>query len=158
MTEQQHALRTDESLTLRLTRRLAASRERVFRAWTDPDALAAWYGPEGVQTRKVQVDLRPGGSYSLEMHEADGEVYPLSGVYREILPPQRLVMTWTWGHGVLDGLETLLTIELHEADGGTELVLLHERLPTQTARDKHEEGWTSALAVLEQYLTTEVAA
>ncbi len=158
MTQQSQALESEETLTLRLTRRLAAPRERVFRAWTDPEALAAWFGPEGVHTRKVQVDLRPGGRYSLEMHEADGEIYPLSGVYREVAAPERLVMTWVWGHGVLDGLETLLTIELHEADGGTELVLLHERLPTPTARDKHEDGWTSAFTVLERYLRSEAAA
>jgi uncharacterized protein YndB with AHSA1/START domain len=67
-------------------------------------------------------------------------------------------MTRVWGHGVLEDLESLLTIELHEADGGTELVLLHERLTTPTTRDKHEEGWTSAFAALERYLKTETAA
>ena len=158
MTQHQHAMQSDEFLTLRLTRYFAAPRERVFRAWTDPEALAAWFGPEGVQTRKVQVDLRPGGRYSLEMYEADGEVYPLSGVYQEIVPPERLVMTWIWGHGVLEGHETLLTIELREADGGTELTLLHERLPTPSAREKHEEGWTSAFTVLEKYLKSKAAA
>jgi uncharacterized protein YndB with AHSA1/START domain len=59
----------EQTLTLRLDRHFAASPEAVFRAWTDPQALAAWFGPEGVQTRNVEIDLRPGGRYSLEMYE-----------------------------------------------------------------------------------------
>jgi uncharacterized protein YndB with AHSA1/START domain len=136
---------------LRLARHFKAPRQAVFRAWTDPQALAAWFGPEGVQTRNVEVDLRPGGAFSLEMHEADG-VYPLSGVYRQVVPPERLVFSWVWGHGELEGLETLVTIELRETDGGTELTLTHEGLPSPTAREKHEGGWIGCLDCLVRYL------
>ena len=141
----------DETRTLRLERHFAASPEAVFKAWTDPAALAAWFGPQGVETRNVEIDLRPGGRYSLEMCESDG-VYPLSGVYREVTPPRRLVMTWVWGHGELDGLEMLVTIELASARGGTDLTLIHENLPSDTAREKHEGGWTGCLESLEQFL------
>ena len=140
-----------EEQVLRLERHFAAAPEAVFRAWTDPEALAAWFGPQGVKTRNVEVDLRPGGRYSLEMFEPDG-VHPLSGVYQEVTPPERLVMTWAWGHGDLEGLEMLVTIELRPAKGGTNLTLIHERLPSDSARDKHQFGWTGSLDSLEQFL------
>ncbi len=144
----------DETQTrpvLRLTRHFNAPREAVFRAWTDPKALAAWFGPDGVQTRKVEIDPRPGGRFSLEMYESDG-IYPVAGVYREVAPPERLVLSWIWGNGELEGLETIVTIELRKKDGGTELTLLHEGLPTDVARGKHEGGWVSSFDCLERFL------
>lgn len=146
-----------EALVLELSRHFAAPREAVFRAWTDPAALAAWFGPGSVTSRNVEIDLRPGGGYSLEMHESDGNIYPLSGVYREVTPPERLVFTWIWGHGELDGVEMLVTIELREKDGGTELRLIHEALPSATASEKHEQGWTGCLDSLESFLADQAA-
>ncbi len=137
---------------LQLTRRFAAPRETVFRAWTDPNELAQWFGPKDIEARDVKIDLRSGGSYSLNMHDTDG-IYPLSGVYREVTPPERLVFTWVWGHGDIEGIEMLVTLDFQEArDGGTLLTLTHERLPSQNARDRHEEGWTSTLDCLEAHI------
>ncbi len=139
-------------VALRLTRRLKAPREAVFDAWTRPEALARWFGPEGVNARKVEVDLRPGGHYSLEMHQTDGGIMPLSGVYREVRPPERLVFTWVWGQGGMAGVETVVTIELAEADGETELTLVHEGLPSEEFRGHHEMGWTGSFNCLEELL------
>ena len=137
---------------LHLTRRFAAPRETVFRAWTDPSELAQWFGPKGMSVRDVDIDLRAGGHYRLEMYEADG-VYPLSGVYREVNPPARLVFTWIWGHGEIEGVETLVTIDFAETkDGGTLLTLTHERLPSRIARGKHEQGWMSTLESLAAHI------
>lgn len=137
---------------LRITRHLAAPPERVFRAWTEVEELARWFGPQGVSSRNVEVDLRPGGSYRLEFHGSEGFVASLSGSYREIKAPERLAFTWAWGEGDLAGIETLVTIELRAADGGTELTLTHEGVPTDSALEKHRTGWTSCLDSLEQYL------
>lgn len=156
MTRTDPAVAAEAHPTLRLTRHIKASREAVFKAWTDPVALAAWFGPEGVKTRNVNIDPRPGGAFSLEMYEPDG-VYPLSGVYREVRPPERLVFSWIWGHGELAGLETTVTIELRERDGGTELTLLHEGLPTPTAVEKHEGGWIGCFNCLERYFADQAA-
>ncbi len=106
---------------LRLSRRFKAPREVVFRAFTDPEALAKWFGPEGMSVGNVKVDLRPGGAYSMAFNQADGGNHGLSGVYREISPPERLVMTWVWDDGDWAGLETLVTLEFAEASGETEL-------------------------------------
>ena len=135
---------------LRLSRRFKAPREAVFRAFTDPVALAKWFGPEGVSVGNVKVDLRPGGAYSLTFDQADGGSHGLSGVYREISPPERLVMTWVWDHGDLAGIETLVTIELAEAGAETELTLIHEKLPSQESVDLHRQGWTSSFTCLDR--------
>ena len=134
---------------LRLSRRFKAPREAVFRAFTDPAALAKWFGPEGMNVKNVKVDLRPGGGYSMVFDETDGESHGLSGVYREISPPQRLVMTWVWDHGEMAGIETLVTIELAQAGAETELTLTHEKLPSQESRDLHRQGWTSSFKCLD---------
>ncbi len=137
---------------LRLSRRFKAPREAVFRAFTDPAALAKWFGPEGMNVDNVKIDLRPGGAYSMAFNQADGGAQGLSGVYREISPPERLVMTWVWDHGEMAGIETLVTIELAEVSGETELTLTHEKLPSQNARDLHSQGWTSSFICLDRVI------
>ncbi len=141
---------TEFGEALRLSRRLKAPREAVFRAFTDPVALAKWFGPEGVQVTNVKVDLRPGGTYSMVFGEKDGESHGLSGVYREISPPERLVMTWTWDHGDMAGMETLVTIEFGAAGAETELTLTHEKLPSRNSLDMHTQGWTSTFDCLDR--------
>ena len=133
-----------------IKRRIAAPRARVFAALTEADQLAKWMGPPGAQARKVQVDLRVGGLYSMELHGAEGGIYPLSGRYLEIAAPARLVQTWVWGAGDYDGLETRLTLELTEVPGGTELTLTHENLADEKARELHNEGWSGTLDRLQQ--------
>lgn len=135
-----------------ISRRFKAPREAVFRAWTRPAELAQWFGPKNISVRDVEIDLRPGGHYSLVMHEPNG-TYPLSGTYREIVPPERLVFTWAWGHGDIAGIEMLVTLDFAETKtGGTLLTLTHERLPSQSARDHHEQGWISTFDSLEEHL------
>ena len=137
---------------LRLSRRFKAPREAVFRAFTDPGELAQWFGPEGVGVNNVKIDLRPGGAYSLAFNQADGGSHGLSGVYREISPPERLVMTWVWDHGDLAGIETLVTLEFTAAGGETELTLTHEKLPSQNALDLHNQGWISSFICLDRVI------
>ena len=86
------------SLTIR--RVLPASRTRVFEAWTDPAVLMRWWGPEGMTTPHCEMDVRPGGTWRTTMRGATGD-HICRGVYREIAPPERLVLTWAWEEGVL---------------------------------------------------------
>jgi len=82
---------------LSLTRTFSAPREKVFRAWTDPEELKKWWGPPGYSTPTADVDLRVGGAYRFGMMELpDGEVFYLAGTYREVRPPEKLVYTWNW--------------------------------------------------------------
>jgi uncharacterized protein YndB with AHSA1/START domain len=78
---------------LTITRTFAAPREQVWRAWTDPRHLAAWWGPEGLTNPVCEVDVRPGGSIHIVMRDPDGTDYPMRGEFREIVAPERLVFT-----------------------------------------------------------------
>lgn len=154
MTQTKPVAETETTASLQLIRHFKAPREAVFKAWTDATALAAWFGPEGIEARNIEVDPRQGGRFSLEMVETDG-VYPMSGEFREFTPPDRLVLSWIWGSGDLKGLESFVTVELREKDGGTELTLTHDGLPTERAREMHGFGWTGSFNCLERFLAGE---
>ena len=100
----------DSTTTLTITRTFAAPREKVFKAWTDPQELKKWWaaGP-GFTTPFAEVDLRVGGRYRLAMKPPDQDVVRVvGGVYREVRPPERLIYTWAWeGSG---GPETVVTV------------------------------------------------
>ena len=138
--------------TLRLRRTFAAPRQKVFRAWTDPEELKKWFAPGDDYTTKVpELDLRAGGRYRIEMHSPDGNVHCVLGTYREVSPPDRLVYTWRWLDK--DMSETLVTVEFHERGGQTEVVLTHELFPTAEWREKHAHGWEGCLARLVRSLS-----
>jgi uncharacterized protein YndB with AHSA1/START domain len=136
--------------SLAMKRTFNAPRETVFRAWTDADLLAKWFGPAGVTVSGAEIDLKTGGAYRIAMVLPDGSDVVHHGHYREIDPPARLVFTWLLegqacaGSGNPSG-ETVVTVTLRDADGRTELTLTHEMLPSETARDNHERGWTGCL-------------
>ena len=88
------ALKTgaQEERILRISRLFAAPREAVFRAWTDPEALVKWWGPQGC-TARAELDPRTGGKWRSVMVHSDGEENIVGGVYLEISAPERLVFT-----------------------------------------------------------------
>jgi glutathione S-transferase len=138
---------TDKSL--RLTRLIQADPATVFEAWTDPTKLTLWSAPEGMDL-EAEVDLRVGGRYRLLMKGSDGGVFTAVGVYREIDSPNRLSYTWKWEEPGNDHYDTLVTVEFHDRDGGTEVVLMHELFPDAEIAAKHDEGWASCLNRLEK--------
>lgn len=130
--------------TLQINRTFSAPRERVFRAWTEPEALKQWFVPgEEVFTASAEVDLRVGGKYRLVMQSSTGERYIAAGTYREIRFPEKLVFTWSFEGS--DMGETLVSLEFHDRGGSTELVLTHEFFPNKEQRDRHNMGWNSCL-------------
>ncbi len=144
-----------QELTLHLKRRFAAPREKVFRAWTDPEALKQWWGPPGYESPNAKVDLRAGGRYRLAMRKLpDGEVFYLSGTYREVQPPVRLVFTWAWESPEMDMGETLVTVEFLDRGEETEVVLTHELFPNAEICEQHNQGWNGCLDRLTQFLSS----
>ena len=81
----------------------------------------------------------------------DGPVFYLSGTYREVRPPEKLVYTWRWEAEPEYG-ETLVTVEFHDRGGSTEIVLTHELFPTEKARGEHERGWSGCCDKLAKIL------
>lgn len=142
------ALAAAPSLTLR--RRLKASPETIFRAWTDPQQIMCWWGPAGAETLRAEVDLRVGGRFLKVARTADGAEHEASGVYREVVPNERLVFTWAWRSS--PERESLVTVALRPDGDGTVLMLTHEQFADAAARDDHQRGWGGALDKLERYL------
>ncbi len=135
--------------TLEVRRTIAAPREVVFRAWTEPEMLMKWWRVDaGWSTPIAEVDLRVGGRYRLGMLEPDKDgPYVVGGVYREVTPPDRLVFTWAW-EGPGSAEETLVTVEFLDLGGTTEVVLTHQNFADQNMRDEHQKGWGGCLAQL----------
>jgi uncharacterized protein YndB with AHSA1/START domain len=129
-----------------LRRTYAAPRQRVFDAWTTPALAARFLGPPGGTTPDVAMDARTGGTYRIVFVRADGERLPVGGTYREVLPPERIVMTWRWEEDdAADEYDSLVTLEFNEVADGTEVVLTHAHIASAKSRERHEEGWTFIL-------------
>ena len=147
------APKTSAETTLVIERIIQAPRKKVFRAWTDPDALVKWWGPEGFTPSSAEIDLRVSGRYRISSCRSEaGEELFVNGEYREVVPPERLVFTWNWEGADMDFGGTLVTVEFRERGEETEIVLTHERLPDEKTRDLHGMGWNSALDCLAKYL------
>jgi len=80
--------------SLTLKRRLNASPEKVYAAWTEPTQLTKWFGPEGGVVERADLNVRPGGRYTIVFHTQDGEQHHVSGVYKEVVPNEKLAFTW----------------------------------------------------------------
>ncbi len=136
--------------TLRLARTFNASRERVFQAWTQPEALKRWFGPGDYITPHVEMDFRVGGKFRILLG-----VPFLHGEFLEIEPPERLVFTHWFEGGEEDQGETQVTVEFFDRGDATELVLTHEGIPLdrRPSRDDMAWGWSSSLDSLQALFT-----
>ena len=133
--------------SLTIVRRVRTSPERLFAHWTDPALMRLWFCPGEAVLRSVETEPRLGGRFRIVMQEgSDGEIYDVSGTYREYDPPRRIVFTWAWI--TMPERESLVTIELAPVAEGTELTLTHSRFADEQARDSHRDGWTETLAKL----------
>lgn len=145
--------KTAEKTSLEIIRFIKAAPERVYAAWTDPAQLKEWWGPEGVRTRNLTADVRVGGKYRWDLTSPDGEEMSAFGEYRKLIPGKKIVFTWKWDDDeVWQHRTSLVTVELSNRDGGTELRFKHEQLPSEESRDRHNEGWNSILDRLEKFL------
>ena len=138
--------------SLALQRRLHARPAKVYAAWTDPEKIARWFGPSQVKAGSVQaeIDLRTGGHYRIAFDMMDGQHHQVGGIYREVVPNQRLVFSWAW-HSTPER-ESLVTVALKSDGDGTLLTLQHEQLFDEAARDGHKSGWIGTLDKLEKFI------
>ncbi len=140
---------------LSITRTFAAPRDLVFRAWTEPQHLAKWWGPAGFTNPVCEVDARPGGDIWIVMRGPDGIDYPMSGTFQDFLAPERLVFTAVAEDA--DGnplLESLTTVTFRE-EGGKTRVTVNARAAGIAAIAREmlrgmETGWSQSLDRLEE--------
>jgi uncharacterized protein YndB with AHSA1/START domain len=139
-----------------ITRVLDAPRRLVWEAWTRAEHVSQWMlGPPGWTMPVCEIDLRPGGAWHFVWRNADGNEMAMRGVYQEVVPPERLVSTDSWGG---DWPETLNTLTLTEQDGQT-TVTQRILYPSKEARDAAlrtgmKEGMAATFNRLDEHLRT----
>src|SRR6266436_2149365 len=122
--------KASDKVSLEIKRLIKAPRDRVYAAWTDPAQLKEWWGPESVRTRKFEADARVGGKYRWDLLNQEGEEMSVFGEYRELIPGKKIVFTWKWDDDEnWKRQNSIVTVELSDREGGTEVVLRHEKLP-----------------------------
>ena len=142
---------TKPSLTIK--RRFKRPPEKVYAAWTDPEKVKRWMGPGEIKPLRVESDPRIGGRFRWLMQAPDGEQHDVSGIYREVVPNEKLVFTWAWKS--TPERQSLVTLTFKRDGDGTIMTLLHEQFFDESARDRHEGGWTSAMEKLAEYLNAQ---
>ena len=149
-----------------IARTLDAPRERVWKAWTDPEQVKRWWGPKGFTAPSIKIDFRVGGKYLFCMRSPDGKDYWSTGTYREIAPTEKFVATDSfadakgkvvpashYGMDVDFPLELLWTLTLEDFGGKTKMTLRHSGFPAGPARTGAEQGWSESFEKLAASLT-----
>ena len=141
-----------------ISRVINAPVDLVYRAWTDPNQLSKWWGPKDFTNPVCEIDIRPGGEIRIDMKGPDGTVYPMAGIFMEIIEPERLVFTSTAmqdENGTWQ-LEVFNTISFDGEEGNTKLTV-NASVVKQTARSAPaiagmEQGWQESLDKLNDLL------
>lgn len=147
-------VKTAEKTSLEVNRFINAPRARVYAAWTDPAQLREWFGPVWVRTCELVADPRVGGEFRWDVINCDGKEVTIQGEYREVVPGKKIVFTWKhcddelWKNRI-----SMVTVDLSDRNGGTDLRLTHEELPGEESRDDHNRGWNSVLDRLEKFVS-----
>lgn len=126
----------------------------AFAAWTDPDRIKSWWGPDNVECPQCQVDLRVGGSYAIANRFADGSIVWIRGEYTRIEPPHLVAYTWRTGpeRPADPRTDESVTVRFVARAHQTEVIITHRRLADQSVLDSHETGWTGCLDGFSEYL------
>jgi uncharacterized protein YndB with AHSA1/START domain len=110
-------------------------------------------GPGEVKALRVESDPRAGGRYRWVMRAPSGEEHDVSGVYREVIPNEKLVFTWAWK--TTPERESLVTVTFKSDGDGTLMTLTHDQFFDEEARDRHQSGWQGAMEKMEAYLASQ---
>jgi uncharacterized protein YndB with AHSA1/START domain len=158
MTETSNPTTEKAPRELVITRVFDAPRDLVYKAWTEPEHLAQWWGPHGFTNPVCEVDVRPGGAIYIVMRGPDGTDYPMSGTFQEVVPPERLVFSARAfeddaGNALL---EDVTTVTFEALNGKTAMrlhaVVLKETAEGAEAAEGMEEGWNQSLDRLVELL------
>ncbi len=142
----------DHSVTL--SRIYRASREQLWRAWTDPAQIARWFGMSEDYRTEAAIELVVGGAVRIAMVSATtGKRGGMTGTVLACEPTRKLVYTWLCSENGAGGRASRVTVEFRDHPQGSELLLLHEQFLSASDRDSHLQGWNALTERLRQHLT-----
>jgi uncharacterized protein YndB with AHSA1/START domain len=143
-------MKETQTLMIHISRSFPATREALYKAWTDPDQLKQWWHPLGRRLKDVTNDVRPGGRVAY--HFDDG--LEITGEYSEVQDGRHLVYSWNWNlpNEPVDNAQYLLRVDFREEGGESVLEVRQENFSSQQAIKPHQEGWEHALDRLEDFL------
>ena len=144
--------RQPAGLTFEMKRTLPAGRSVVFDGFTEPSALARWWGPDGFTIPDVDFEPRVGSTFRIVMQPPEGDAFRLTGTFREVDPPKSLAFTFSWDPPDPDDVETLARVSFTDRGGSTELAVTQGPFKTEARRDLHRDGWRQSLDKLELLL------
>ena len=167
MLNQNYATATQSDREIVVTRIFDAPRDLVFQAWTEVGHIEQWWGPQGFTTHVPELNLCPGGEWRYVMVGPDATVYPVTGIFHEIVPSERIVTSDKFGEGIDRLLNAHLpkgmvsTVFFEDFEGKTQLTLHIQHQSTDDCRRHEAMGvipeWNSSLDCLEAYLPTLVS-
>jgi uncharacterized protein YndB with AHSA1/START domain len=140
-------------LSLEIERVLPVTRAVVFAAFSDPDELAKWWGPERFTVPSLEFNPQVGAGYRIEMQPPEGDPFHLTGEFREVDPPARLVYTFAWEPPDPDDVETVVELSFRDLGQSTEVVLVQGPFKTEARRELHRNGWADSLQKLERSIS-----
>ncbi len=142
-----------------------APRERVWKAWTDPEQMMRWWGPENFTAPVCKIDFRVGSKYHFCMRSPDSREYWSTGIYREIVPNRKIVYTDSFAdekgnvvsadyYGMSSDFpkELLVTVTLEDMGGKTKQILKHKGFPPGRHMDDARDGWSTSFDKLARSL------
>ena len=152
--DSQMEARSDE-LVLEADRLVLAPPPVVFAAFSDPNQLAKWWGPEGFTTPSLKFEARVGESYRIEMQPPEGDRFYLTGEFREVDPPTRLAYTFVWEDPDPDDVETLVALSFRDLGESTEVGLRQGPFKSEARRALHRDGWSDSFDKLEWIISAQ---
>ena len=139
-------------VTLEMRRTLPAPSDVVFEAFSDSSRLVEWWGPRGFTIPSLDVEVREGARYRIEMLPPDGDSFFLAGEFREVDPPNRLAFSFIWEEPDPDDVETLVELSFERRGGSTVAVMTQGPFKTEARLELHRGGWGDSFDKLERLL------
>jgi uncharacterized protein YndB with AHSA1/START domain len=137
---------------LEIERVLSAPPPIVFAAFSDPNELAKWWGPEGFTIPSLDYHPRVGEAYRIEMQPPEGDPFYLTGEFEEVDSPTRLAFTFAWEDPDPDDVETVVTLSFQDLTGSTEVAMTQSPFKTESRRALHRDGWGDSFDKLQRHL------
>ena len=142
-----------DGLSLKLTRVVPAARDRVIECFVEAAEFAKWWGPRGFSIPTVDFAPRAGATYAIEMRPAQGDAFHLTGTFRYVELPERLVFSFEWVPADPDDVETVADLSFALVDDSTEVSLVQRPFKTEERLALHREGWTESFDKLTQLVS-----